>query len=135
MEDVEAQRQQAETMLENGIRQQQIADELLADADVARDIAQDAVDKAETTLRDANNTLKTLKAFDQKVQESKAEATKALEKISDIENEIVIAERKTKDAEDNLAGADVDANMARDIAQDAQAIAVMASDVSWFSKF
>ena len=52
-----------------------------------------------------------------------------MERIPDIEAEIVIAERKTKDAEDNLAGADVDANMARDIAQDAQAIAVMASDV------
>lgn len=37
------------------------ADELLADADVARSLGQKAVDKAEETLKEANNTLKTLK--------------------------------------------------------------------------
>lgn len=128
MEDVESQRQEAETMLENGMRQQQIADELLADADVARDIARDAVNKAETTLRDANNTLKTLKEFDQKVQESKADAAKALEKIPAIQDEIRAAEAKTQDANRNLAGADTDAGMARDVAQDAMATATKASD-------
>lgn len=39
----------------------QIADELLADADAARDIARQALEKAEQTLLDANETLKTLK--------------------------------------------------------------------------
>ena len=39
----------------------QIADELLADADVARDIAREAIAKAEKTLEDAYDTLQTLK--------------------------------------------------------------------------
>ena len=64
MEDVESQKQQAENMLENGIRQQQIADELLADADYARDVGRKALHKAEMTLQDANDTLKTLKGTD-----------------------------------------------------------------------
>ena len=38
----------------------QIADELLADADAARAIAREAVEKAEKTLLDADATLDTL---------------------------------------------------------------------------
>ncbi len=39
----------------------QIADELLTDADAARAIAREAVEKAERTLLDADDTLETLK--------------------------------------------------------------------------
>ena len=65
MADVDKQKRDAADLLENGEHQQQTADELLADADVARHIARDAVAKAERTLREANETLKTLKGSQQ----------------------------------------------------------------------
>lgn len=43
--------------------EQQKADELLADADAAREIAREALAKAETLLREANQTLQTLKGI------------------------------------------------------------------------
>lgn len=61
MNDVRQQQVDAEEMLESGIREQQIADELLAEADAARDLARNAINKAEQTLKDANETLKTLR--------------------------------------------------------------------------
>lgn len=128
MADVDQEQIEAEEQLESGIRQQQIADELLADADVAREIARDAIAKAEKTLKDANETLKTLNGFDERVQQSQQGAADAEKKIPDIENQIREAEVKTRDARYSLAGAVEDANMARDIAQEAQATAEMASN-------
>ena len=61
MIDVERQKNETTILLERGYRQQQIADELLADADAARDTARKAVAKAEDTLREANETLRTLR--------------------------------------------------------------------------
>ena len=54
--------------LDTGMVQQQGMDELLADADAAYAVAEAAVQKAEGILKDANDTLKTLKEFDQKVR-------------------------------------------------------------------
>ena len=45
----------------------QISDELLADADAARNIAREALAKAEKTLHDANETLRTLKGMQQPI--------------------------------------------------------------------
>jgi len=61
MSDVERQKLETTTLLDRGYRQQQITDELLADADAARDTARKAVAKAEDTLREANETLRTLR--------------------------------------------------------------------------
>jgi len=63
MVDVERQKTETTVLLERGYRQQQIADELLADADAARDMARKAVAKAEQTLREANETLRTLRGL------------------------------------------------------------------------
>ena len=63
MVDVERQKEVTTTQLDRGYRQQQIADELLADADAARDTARKAVAKAEATLREANETLRTLRGM------------------------------------------------------------------------
>ena len=60
MADVETQKLDTAKLFDDGIRQQQIADELLADADAARAMAKEAVAKAEGTLKEANDTLKTL---------------------------------------------------------------------------
>ena len=61
MSDVERQKLEAVRLYETGYSQQQVADELLANADAARAMAREAVAKAELTLREANDTLKTLK--------------------------------------------------------------------------
>ena len=47
-------------LLEEGLRQQQLTDELLADADAAVGKAQDAVHMGEKTLEEAQKTLETL---------------------------------------------------------------------------
>ena len=61
MEEVEQAHDEAETLLDNGEKQQQVADELMADADQARGIAHNAVNQAEKTLEDAYDTLDTIK--------------------------------------------------------------------------
>jgi len=61
--DVERQKSETETLLVRGYEQQQRTDELLADADAARDTARKAVAKAEDTLREANDTLRTLRGL------------------------------------------------------------------------
>jgi len=63
MLDVERQKTEAVRLYENGYAQQQTADELFANADAARDMARKAVAKAEETLREANETLKTLRGI------------------------------------------------------------------------
>ncbi|XP_074654199.1 laminin subunit gamma-1-like [Tubulanus polymorphus] len=127
LKDVSTQMVDARDLLDKGRLQQQIADELLADADIARATARDAVDLGEKTLKDANQTLKTLREFDQKVQQSKAKAEEALKEIPAIERQIALAEQKTVEAQDALKGAESDANEARDIAKEAQKLAEMAS--------
>ena len=63
MVDVERQKAETERLLVRGYEQQQRTDELLADADAARDTARRAVAKAEDTLREANETLRTLRGL------------------------------------------------------------------------
>ncbi|XP_013780127.1 laminin subunit gamma-1-like isoform X1 [Limulus polyphemus] len=125
---IEDQKEEAEDLLAEGIRQQQIADEMLADADAALAKAKEAVASGDRTLEEANKTLDTLKKFDKLVKDSKDEADDALEKAPEIEKLIEEAEGKTKDAEDALSGAGQNAVFARDIAQEAQRIAEQASD-------
>ncbi|XP_064648977.1 laminin subunit gamma-1-like isoform X2 [Lineus longissimus] len=130
LQDVEKQKSDAENLLLSGQRAQQVADELLADADVAKSIATDAISSGEKTLKDANDTLRILKEFDEKVKESKKKAEEALQEIPNIQQQIETAEQKTVEARNALSGAESDANMARDIAQEAQRIAEMAQMVA-----
>jgi coxsackievirus/adenovirus receptor len=59
-------------------------------------------------------------AFDKQVQDSKKNATEALEQVSEIKQLIQEADDKTIRAQQALAGAEVSATNARDIAQQAQ---------------
>jgi coxsackievirus/adenovirus receptor len=122
MTDVERQTKEATELLDDGTRQQQVTDELLADADAARDVARKAVNKAENTLREARETLRILKEFDQTVRDSKSKADEALKKIPEIERMISDAERKTQEAHDNLHDAERNALEAKDIAELAQQV-------------
>ena len=55
--DIERQKFETLRLIEIGIREQQTTDELLAEADAARDMARKAVAKAEDLLVQANRTL------------------------------------------------------------------------------
>lgn len=60
LDDVEQQLTEADEILKNGMHQQQITDELLADADAAESTAEDAVKLGNKTLQEAQQTLETL---------------------------------------------------------------------------
>ncbi|XP_011419247.3 laminin subunit gamma-1 [Magallana gigas] len=121
------QRSEAEGLLDSGIKNQQKVDELLAEVDVARTLAREAVARAEKTLAEANETLQILLGFNKQVEESKGKAQDAIKKIPDIENLIKRAENKTQEARDALSGAESDANEALSLAQLAQVTATNAS--------
>lgn len=110
-------------LLEEARRQQGITDGQLAAIDKTIQRAKDAVKQGDKTLKEAQDTLATLKKFDQKVQESQKEAMDALKKIPAIKKMIKHAEDKTKDAAAKLDTALADATDARDIAQQAFALA------------
>uniref|UniRef100_A0A1B6D2A0 Laminin subunit gamma-1 n=1 Tax=Clastoptera arizonana TaxID=38151 RepID=A0A1B6D2A0_9HEMI len=110
----------SEIILQQGKRQQQIADELLANADAAYAKAEEAVKLGNKTLQEAQQTYNTLLKFDNQVQESKDKAAQALSTTSDIKKLIEEAKVKTVNAQQALAGAENDAELARDTAKDAQ---------------
>nr|CAG4638917.1 EOG090X005Q [Daphnia magna] len=114
-------------VLAKGVAQQQIADELLADADVALGRSQEAVSLGDKTLQEAQKTLETLEGFDSLVQESKEKARDALGQVGEIKNLIEQAEERTREAQNALAGAESDARVARDSANQAQEHAEQAS--------
>lgn len=110
-------------LLAEAIRQQSITDAQLADIDKTIQQAKDAVKQGDKRLKEAQDTLATLKKFDQQVQESQKEAMEALKKIPAIRKMIKHAEDKTKDAAAKLDTALADATDARDLAQQAYALA------------
>ena len=118
-------------LLAKGVTQQQIADELLVDADAALAKSQEAVALGDKTLSEAQKTLETLEGFDSLVQESKEKARDALGEAGQIKTLIERAEGRTREAQNALAGAESDAKVARDSAQQAQEYAEQASKVKY----
>lgn len=106
-------------LLAEAMRQQSITDAQLAEIDKTIQKAKDAVKQGDKTLKEAQDTLNTLRKFDQKVQESQKEALEALKKIPAIRKIIKHAEDRTKDAAAKLDTALADATDARDIARQA----------------
>merc|ERR1712071_637145 len=125
LEEATFQSESASELLAKGIRQQQMTDELLVDADSALAKAKDAVLLGDKTLEEAQ---KTLEGFDSTVQESKDKAVEALGQFGDIENLIAEAEGRTQEAKVALSGAEVDAVGARDAAILAKERAEQASE-------
>lgn len=124
---LDEQTRDAEGLLNEAIRQQQITDELLTDTDAALAKALDSIEFGEKVLDDAKDTLDTLRGFDQQVKESKERADETLKKIPFVKKKVGEAENKTFDAEDALRGATQDAADARDIAREAKKLAEQAS--------
>ena len=103
-----------------GAQQQQMADELLVDADAAHVKSQEAISLGDKTLQEAQKTLETLQGFDSLVQESKGKARDALGQAGQITTLIEQAGQRTREAQNALAGAESDARVARDSAKQAQ---------------
>lgn len=120
----------AKELFQDAERQQEIADRLLSEVDLAYNETKEAIKKGENILEDAKNTLKTLKEFDQNVQASKGKADEALGRVSGIEKDINEAIGKTEDAKNALKSALTDAMYAKDIAKAAEEKAVYASNES-----
>ncbi|KAF2367040.1 Laminin IV [Trinorchestia longiramus] len=117
----------AKELLARGIEEQQITSELLAEVFGNKQKAEEAVQKADKTLEEAQNTLMTLEEFDKQVQSSKIAADDALGRIAEIERLIDTAETQTQEASNALSGAEADARHAKDIAKQAQDTAEEAS--------
>ncbi|CAG5119951.1 unnamed protein product [Candidula unifasciata] len=123
---VKNQSQAADRLLEEGDTLNLDVADLLAEVDYARSEARMAVEKAEKTLKEANDTLTILEEFD-KLVNLKDEALKSLQEIPAIQKAIENAQDMTQEARDALADVIADARRALEIARDAEAKALQAS--------
>jgi laminin gamma 1 len=99
-----AQLQAAKHLLDQAQQMQADTDRVLAETQQNLARAQAAIESGELTLKDAQNTLNTLKEFDKLVGTSKASAEEALRKVEEIHNLVKEAELKTEQAEKALKG-------------------------------
>lgn len=110
----------AETVLQKGSGQQQIADELLDDVYGALHRAEEAVKLGDKTLQEADQTYNTLQGFNNFVQENKEKAKAAVGKIPEIEALTKEVQTKTNTAENTVRLAEVNAQNAKVTAEDAE---------------
>lgn len=110
----------ASDLLVDGHRQSDALQRLLTDAQTAKEMAADAVKRADFILSEAQSTLTTLQGFDQTVQESQKEAGQALEKVSLIQEYVGHAESQTTAAIRELGDAENDASQALSLAEAAR---------------
>ncbi|XP_053805918.1 laminin subunit gamma-1 [Vidua chalybeata] len=122
-EDMKGKELEVKNLLEKGKTEQQTADQLLARADAAKALAEEAARKSSGTLQEANTILRNLKDFDRRVNDNKTAAEEALKKIPAISRTIAEANNKTHQAELALGNAAADAREAKARADDAEKIA------------
>ncbi|KAH0618288.1 hypothetical protein JD844_017344, partial [Phrynosoma platyrhinos] len=122
-EDMKGKELEVQNLLEKGKTEQQTADQLLARADAAKALAEEAAKKGKDTLQEANDILSNLNDFDKRVNDNKTAAEDALKKIPAITRTILEANNKTRQAEAALGSAAADAREAKNKAADAEKIA------------
>ncbi|XP_078499309.1 laminin subunit gamma-1 [Lissotriton helveticus] len=122
-EDMKGKELEVKNLLEKGKTEQQTADQLLARADAAKALAEEAAKKGKATLQEARDILNNLRDFDQRVNDNKTAAEEALKKIPAISQTIADANNKTRQAETALGNAAADAREAKKRAEDAEKIA------------
>uniref|UniRef100_A0A452H759 Laminin subunit gamma-1 n=1 Tax=Gopherus agassizii TaxID=38772 RepID=A0A452H759_9SAUR len=122
-EDMKGKELEVKNLLEKGRTEQQTADQLLARADAAKALAEEAAKKGRETLEEANDILSNLRDFDKRVNDNKTAAEGALKKIPAITQTIAEANNKTRQAELALGNAADDAREAKNKADDAEKIA------------
>ncbi|KFV16423.1 Laminin subunit gamma-1, partial [Pterocles gutturalis] len=121
-EDMKGKELEVKNLLEKGKTEQQVY-QLLARADAAKALAEEAARKGNGTLQEANTILSNLKDFDKRVNDNKTAAEEALKKIPAITQTIAEANNKTRQAELALGNAAADAREAKTRADDAEKIA------------
>ncbi|KFQ13825.1 Laminin subunit gamma-1, partial [Leptosomus discolor] len=121
-EDMKGKELEVKNLLEKGKTEQQV-NQLLARADAAKALAEEAARKGNGTLQEANTILSNLKDFDKRVNDNKTAAEEALKKIPAITQTIAEANSKTRQAELALGNAAADAREAKTKADDAEKIA------------
>ena len=82
--------------------QQQTVDQFMARMEANRDKAEQAVSKGNTVLEKATETLRILNDFENMVNDNRAAAESALDKIANIENTLRLAEEDTMNADEAL---------------------------------
>ncbi|KAM7399997.1 hypothetical protein PAMA_004607 [Pampus argenteus] len=122
-EDLKAKELEVRKLLEKGKSEQQTADQLLARADAAKALAEEAAKKGQSTFKEAQNILDDLRDFDKRVNDNKTAAEDALKKIPAINATIMAANEKTRQAEAALGNAAADAREAKKKAEEAEKIA------------
>uniref|UniRef100_A0A8C5X712 Laminin subunit gamma 1 n=1 Tax=Malurus cyaneus samueli TaxID=2593467 RepID=A0A8C5X712_9PASS len=122
-EDMKGKELEVKNLLEKGKAEQQTADQLLARADAAKALAEEAARKGNGTLQEANTILSNLKDFDKRVNDNKTAAEEALKRIPAISQTIAEANNKTRQAELALGNAAADAREAKARADNAEKIA------------
>ncbi|MBN3312115.1 LAMC1 protein, partial [Atractosteus spatula] len=122
-DDLKGKEVEVRKLLEKGKTEQQTADQLLARADAAKALAEEAAKKGRGTYQEAQDILNNLKDFDRRVNDNKTAAEDAMKKIPAINATILAANEKTKQAEGALGNAAADAREAKNKAEAAQDIA------------
>lgn len=122
-DDLRAKEQEVRKLLDKGKSEQQTADQLLARADAAKALAEEAAKKGQSTFREAENILDDLRDFDKRVNDNKTAAEEALQRIPLINATIIAANEKTHQAEAALGNAASDAKEAKSKAEEAERIA------------
>ncbi|KAJ8274539.1 hypothetical protein COCON_G00091640 [Conger conger] len=122
-DDLKGKEAEVRKLLEKGKTEQQTADQLLARADAAKAIADEAAEKGRSTYQNAQDILGKLRDFHNRVDDNKTAAEEAMKKIPEINATIIAANDKTKLAEAALGNAASDAREAKKKAEDAEKIA------------
>ncbi|XP_062338515.1 laminin subunit gamma-1 [Osmerus eperlanus] len=122
-DDLKGKEVEVRKLLEKGKTEQQTADQLLARADAAKALAEEAAKKGRSTYQEAQDILANLRDFDKRVNDNKTAAEDAMKKIPEINATIIAANEKTKQAEGALGNAATDAKMAKSKAEEAEKIA------------
>ncbi|KAK7944940.1 hypothetical protein WMY93_000668 [Mugilogobius chulae] len=122
-DDLRGKEQEVRKLLDKGKSEQQTADQLLARADAAKALAEEAAKKGQSTFREAENILDNLRGNETWVNDNKTAAEEALQKIPLINATINAANEKTQQAEAALGNAAADAKEAKSKAEEAERIA------------
>uniref|UniRef100_A0A673JGZ4 Laminin subunit gamma-1 n=1 Tax=Sinocyclocheilus rhinocerous TaxID=307959 RepID=A0A673JGZ4_9TELE len=122
-EDLRGKETEVRKLLEKGKTEQQTADQLLARADAAKALAEEAAKKGISTFQEAQDILNNLRDFDKRVNDNKTAAEDAMRRIPEINATINEANEKTRRAEAALGNAAADAKEAKTKAEEAEKIA------------
>merc|ERR1712066_93490 len=122
-----SQRYELEGIVNSVMQQQHQLESKLTDMKNNKDAATNAVETGNEVLEKARKTLEILQDFENRVNENRAAAEVALDKIANIENTLVLASQDTVSADEALHDTDTDSIRAYEIAVESKTTAEEAS--------